>query len=185
MIYAPRDTLRDLFCLQVAAEKAELIEEIFDILETLKVSKLLSTDILRCVAGYIIMGLRVSAHPVPTNVCGSPICHPTQPSQQMQKWHAFQEISAGLASSGTTGIYFCPASTTATQLRACMSHRVLSSLLIAGLAEDLGCGARRPHTSDQEQTFCNSHGSTWHSSLLSTWSTFETTCSGCWESTGI
>ena len=55
----------ELFCLQDAAEKTELIEEIFDILETLKVSKLLSTDILRCVASYIIMGLRVSALHVP------------------------------------------------------------------------------------------------------------------------
>lgn len=54
-----------MFCLQDAAEKTELIEEIFDILETLKVSKLLSTDILRCVASYIIMGLRVSALHVP------------------------------------------------------------------------------------------------------------------------
>ena len=68
-----------LICLQDAAEKAELIEEIFDILETLKISKLLSTDMLRCVAGYIIMGLRVSALHVPFK-CLRISCSPPHPA---------------------------------------------------------------------------------------------------------
>ena len=62
-------------CAQDPAEKAELIDEILDILEVLRLSRLLCMDLIRAIAMRIILGLGADPH------VSQALRHPTAPSE--------------------------------------------------------------------------------------------------------